>query len=475
MGAKARMLRKLINHLLTGKENFMKPAQIRIVLSIALLMIFCSCVKDTKAQEPADEQQILVNPDFSLPLVDGNPPGWFKAMMPDLTQGLDAGVARDEKGPYVYLSQKGVQGQLFNNWAQRIENPPAGEKMRLEAEVSTQGAASKGGIILLMFFDKEGRTLAAASSENAYNLSGSKPWSKITMTALVPRNCDLAIVRIGLNPGAGKIMARYAKLYLSGQPRTKNAEAVRDSNTQQTQAGIELLINGDFESDLVLGDPPGWFRAMIPAKTVNLKAGIEKIEGHGNTAFIEQDGVKVNLVNNWAQRLETIPVGATLRLTADVKTKDLPENTGFVMIQCWGKDEKLLAAATTQSSQPIGGTEDWKKVSIEVTVPQETTIIIVRCGLSQSGKIWFDNVSLKIISPGKSAQAGNTNAFAEGFKVTEESMTQLNKITSLSDKLIDYASEQLGDAVEIRKEVFAHGEGKYEVVLYFSFTEGGKS
>ena len=280
----------------------MKPAQIKTVLSLVLMTIFCLAVNGVEAQrESANEQQILVNPDFSLPLMDGNPPGWFKAMMPNLTQGLEAGVDKDEKGPYLYLSQNGVQGQLFNNWAQRIENPPAGQKVRLETEVSTQGATGKGGVILLMFFDKEGRTLSAASSENMYNLSGDKPWTKITLTALIPRNCEVAIVRIGLNPVAGKIMARYAKLYLSAQSQTKNAGEVHDSNAQQAQAGIELLINGDFESDLVLGDPPGWFRAMIADQTINLKANVEKMEGHGNAAFIQQEGVKINLVNNWAQ------------------------------------------------------------------------------------------------------------------------------------------------------------------------------
>jgi len=77
--------------------------------------------------------------------------------------------------------------------------------------------------------------------------------------------------------------------------------------------------------------------------------------------FIKQDGVKASLVNNWAQRLELIHIGARLRLTADIKTENVPENTGFVMIQCWdmrGAEEgKLLTAATTQGDQPIGGTE----------------------------------------------------------------------------------------------------------------------
>jgi hypothetical protein len=450
--------------------------RIASALCVVALITMCTSMQlaaATTGTVVQGRRQILVNPDFSLPPVGDNPPGWFRAMMPDLTQGLNAGVSKDKVGSYVYLEQKGVTGMLFNNWAQRIENPPIGATMQLETEVSTENAADKGAIVLIMFFDEGGSIVGGDSSEGKVDLSGTKPWTKIDLEATVPPKSSLCIVRLGLSPGAGKLMARYARLYLSGgAPGSSPTELLRRVSQDWT-AGSELLTNGDFEGPIILDSPVGWFRAMLPNLAIDHKAGGETLPGHGNVVFIEQKGVRASVVNNWAQRLEVIPVGARLYLQADVKTQNLPENTGFVMIQCWdtreGEEGKLLAAATSQSSQPIGDTEDWKTVSMEITVPEKTDAIIVRCGLSQSGKIWFDNVSLKIISPPPSERIAPSEPSQMGFQVTDEGMRHLERVRTLSEKLAGRAAEELGQNVAIRKEVFAQGEGKFQISLHFDF------
>ncbi len=445
-----------------------KIVLICIVSSVLPAMVVWSAEKENAADEV--HRQILVNPDFSLPLVGDNPPGWFRAMIPEKTDDLKADLVKDNKGPYIYMQQKGVKEWLFNNWAQRIEKPPIGQRMRLETEVATENATDKGAVVLIMFFDKDGNVIGGTSSEQSYDLTGTKKWTKISLEATVPNRSDLAIVRLGLSPAAGKIMVRYARLYLFDKKQALPSKVVSTSESQRWQAGSEMLVNGDFEGSVILDTPAGWFRAMIPDETINHKAGVEDIPSHGKVVFIEQDGVKIRLVNNWAQRLDIVPIGAHLRLTVEVKTEKLPENTGFVMIQCWNKEDKLVAAATSQSSQPIGGTEDWKTVSMEIKVPEDTVTIIVRCGLAQSGKIWFDNVSLKIISPGKSRLTEGRGSPFQGFEVTDESLSQLEKIRVLSEKLMDYSREQLGEMVKIRKEIFAQGDGKFQIVLLFDLS-----
>ena len=445
-------------------------SKLRAIFLVTLIGLSFSspiCAAQSFAEAP---RQILVNPDFSLPLVMDNPPGWFRAMMPRITDDLKAGVGKDEKGPYLYLEQKRVKGQLFNNWAQRVEKPQIGQTMQLETEVATENVEGKGAAILIMFFDAEGKIVGGASSEENYDLTGTKSWTKINLKATVPPECDLAIIRLGLRAGAGRIMVRYARLYLLNNDQVLSSPAVSKSDSQEWTAGLELLANGDFENTVILGSPVGWFRAMMPDKAVNHKAGVEKILGRGKAVFIEQDGVKMSLVNNWAQRLDIIPIGARLQLTAEVKTEKLPENTGFVMIQCWGTKDRLLAAANSQSSEPIGGTEDWKSVSIEVMVPEQTNTIIVRCGLAQSGKIWFDNVSLKIISPGISQQANPSASRREGFQVTDESVKQLQKLTALSEELMEISRQKLGENVKLRKEIFAQGNGKFQIVLLLNLS-----
>ena len=424
-------------------------------------LVFLLAVTGWTRTPQSEAQQLLINSDFTLPLINDIPPGWFKASMDPNTAGLDMGLEHDEKGPYLYLRQQTIQKNILNNWAQRIESPPLGRKLRLDTEVATDNIEGQGGIVLLMFFDKSGRIVGGASSEDTIDLTGTREWTQVTMEADVPENADVGMVRIGLNNSAGLIKARYARLYL-----LEDQKALPTIETTPSQAGLELLHNGSFDEGMMLGMPVGWFKAMIPDKAINLQAGLETMAGRGQVAFIQQEGVKAPLINNWAQRLDTVPLGARLKLTAEVKTRDLPENTGFVMLQCWNRDDRLVGGATTQGNQPIGGTEDWKTVSLEIDVPVETESIIVRCGLAQSGRIWFDHVSLKVISAPASQPPGDPRSTHRGFQVTEASLAQIKRVQALADELARVSSERLGSESKVRREVYAQSDGTYEVVIY---------
>jgi len=230
-------------------------------------------------------------------------------------------------------------------------------------------------------------------------------------------------------------------------------------------AGLELLMNGNFDGALSERGPAGWFKAVSSAQTENLRAGIEEFPQRGNAAFIEQTGVKIRLANNWAQRVTTIPVGATVRVTADVKTQNVPANTGFVMVQCWNTAQRLIGGASSQSVEPIGETEDWRQVSFEFAVPAGTDTMILRCGLAESGKIWFDNVSMRTVSSAVVAADGEGDFRGRGFEVTEGSLSQLARVAALSDSLVAHTQRELGTGVGVRREVFARGAGQFQVVL----------
>jgi hypothetical protein len=247
--------------------------------------------------------------------------------------------------------------------------------------------------------------------------------------------------------------------------------AQQPQDAQSSAAGFELVVNGDFEGSANGEVPGGWFKAMSPAQTMDLHAGLEKAPGRGNVASIEQAGVKAPLCNNWAQRLHTIPIGATVRVTAEVKTENVPANTGFIMVQCWDSARHLIIGASSLSVQPIGGTEDWKPVSFEFAVPQATRTIILRCGLTESGKISFDNVSLQVVTPAAQTLTTPDGFSAEGFEVTEQSLERLERVSALSDELVRYARQQLGADIGIRTEVFAQGGGRFQVVLLLDWSK----
>lgn len=227
-------------------------------------------------------------------------------------------------------------------------------------------------------------------------------------------------------------------------------------------AGLELLVNGDFEGPLTERGPSGWFKAVSSEGVETMTVEVRQAPERGNVAFMELRGLKIHAANNWAQRVPTVPVGATVRVTADVKTEDVPANTGFVMVQCWDGAKQLIGAGSSRSFGPIGGTEDWRRISFEFVVPQGTEAMILRCGLGQSGRIWFDNLSMKAIS---SAAGGDGLFKGRGFEVTERSLDQLKRVSVFSDGLTAYAQRELGTGVGVRREVFAQGDGQFQVVL----------
>lgn len=423
--------------------------------------------------------QALINPDFSQPLIGEDPPGWFRAMIPGMTESLEAGRGEEGGEYYLYMTQKGSQPNLFNNWAQRLDNPPIGATLTLSAELATSGVTGPGAAALVMLFDANGNDCGSVSSEGQVIITGDVPFTPITLQSAVPPAAQTAIVRFGLLPGSeGTLKVRRTSLMV------KNGASVVDSvsspRAASWEAGLELLINGDFEAPVVVGHPPGWFRAMIPNQTDGLSAGVSAAGDRGQVAYIYQNGLKARVINNWAQRLDIVPIGATLRLQADVKTHDLPENTGFIMVQCWGDGERLLAAATTQTSQPLGGSADWKTVGCEVTVPVGTQTIIVRCGLSNAGNIWFDNVSLTIVkapvqdavaATGVAAPLGATDA-VRGVRVDEAYLKQLEQVNGISRQVEAAVREAMPQGGDQRTEIFALGGGKFDIVVHLDLTAG---
>ncbi|MBP7053905.1 MAG: hypothetical protein KBE65_23070 [Phycisphaerae bacterium] len=227
-------------------------------------------------------------------------------------------------------------------------------------------------------------------------------------------------------------------------------------------AGLELLVNGDFEGPLTERGPSGWFKAVSSEGVETMIVEVRQAPQRGNVAFMELRGQKIHAANNWAQRVPTVPVGATVRVSADVKTENVPADTGFVMVQCWDGAKQLIGAGSSRSFGPIGGTEDWRRISFEFGVPPGTEAMILRCGLGRSGRIWFDNLSMKAIS----SASGSEGAFqGRGFRVTDTSLGQLKRVTVLGDDLAAYAQRQLGTEARVRREVFAQGDGQFQVVL----------
>ncbi len=155
---------------------------------------------------------------------------------------------------------------------------------------------------------------------------------------------------------------------------------------------INLLKNSGFEEGV--GDNPAyWYKAMVPAEGLNMSWVSDiKHSGSKSVCIFNTHVYNVTVSNNWAQNVYDVPIGKEIELVGWVKMENA-ENVAIV-IQCWGKNNELLAFGTTQTTQPLSGTCNWTKCIATVTVPEGTERITVRAALTGTGKVWFDDIKL---------------------------------------------------------------------------------
>jgi hypothetical protein len=160
-------------------------------------------------------------------------------------------------------------------------------------------------------------------------------------------------------------------------------------------ASDNLLLNGSAEQGKTGDLPAVWFAARVPAEGLTMeRTGGTRRSGKYSLAIANEHEYKQKVSNNWAQNLDSVPTGKTIRLEAWLRTEDA--EAANVCVQCWSDEpEKMLAFASTPV---VRGTQDWTSVrSREIIVPEETKRIAVRAALTGQGKAWFDDLSLKIV------------------------------------------------------------------------------
>ena len=101
---------------------------------------------------------------------------------------------------------------------------------------------------------------------------------------------------------------------------------------------------------------------------------------------------------NWMTESKGWQSGETYELLGWIKAENV-NRPAFIMAQCWSADGKrILGGASTQTTFPVTGTTDWTRVSTRLTVPEGTSVVRIRAGLSSrdnlGAKAWFDDISL---------------------------------------------------------------------------------
>jgi hypothetical protein len=171
--------------------------------------------------------------------------------------------------------------------------------------------------------------------------------------------------------------------------------------------GSNLVLNGGAE-EAQNGEPAGWDKAWIPAPGLTLARDTRQAKS-GKASFLVQNSHDFTepVANNWRQDLKRVPDdGAHLQITAFMKTS-LVEDAANICLQCWDEGSRnMLGFASTNV---LKGDNDWTEVrSDRVRVPRGTKVITVRAALRGKGKVWFDDIAVKLVA-GENASSEPTS------------------------------------------------------------------
>jgi hypothetical protein len=101
--------------------------------------------------------------------------------------------------------------------------------------------------------------------------------------------------------------------------------------------------------------------------------------------------------------------GERVKMTGYIKSDGLTDKA-LMWIRVIDIDKKISTDFDNMSERPVAGIKDWLKCEIIFDVPASKCGIYYGILLKGAGKIWFDNISFKIVDRSISKTAINLNA-----------------------------------------------------------------
>ena len=164
-----------------------------------------------------------------------------------------------------------------------------------------------------------------------------------------------------------------------------------------------LVLNGGAEQGK--NDQPSiWGAASVPAAELKMTRDLETFHAGKASLFISNaHQYDRPTANNWAQSLQSMPVGKTVVLSGWVKSLDA--DAANICLQCWdATGDTMLGFASTPV---VRGDQDWTELKSDpLVVPAATKSMMVRAALSGLGKAWFDDVAVTQIEGAAEADTG---------------------------------------------------------------------
>ena len=144
--------------------------------------------------------------------------------------------------------------------------------------------------------------------------------------------------------------------------------------------------------------PSGWLKAGDHPEQYDM--GIEpgmRHEGHA-VAFIKGTAERFDGFGTFMQMASASEyLGKRIRLSADVKA-DIDTGWAGLWLRLDGTDPRRPLGFDNMQSRPITGTTGWKRVTVVLDVPQDTTAMGFGLLLSGGGEVRMSDLKLEIVS-----------------------------------------------------------------------------
>ncbi len=327
------------------------------------------------------------------------PSFWFRASVP--VEGLRLWRALDQahsgKACLAIANTHQYEHTVCNNWAQELQEVPVGRTIRLSAYVKT-AAVDNVNLCIQCWDGTKKEMLAFASTPT---LVGDGDWKSIATTPVVVPPQTAAIVVRAVLTGKGRVWFDDLNLAVVEQGESGAVEAsphvaptCPPPGRGQAGESPSLLRNPGVEQGKE-AEPSDWFRVWVPAEGLRMWRAVGQAHsGEACLAIANTHQYDQRVWNNWAQELQEVPVGRSIRLSAYVKT--VGADNVSLCIQCWDDTKTKLLGIVNSST--LRGDQPWTVVTTPpLLVPPKTAAVMVRAVLEGNGQVWFDDLDLAVV------------------------------------------------------------------------------
>jgi hypothetical protein len=134
--------------------------------------------------------------------------------------------------------------------------------------------------------------------------------------------------------------------------------------------------------------PEGWHCSSLPSEAHLVRYETKAGEGPESRALlitVASDHPDKQIYYNVTQDVPGIIAGKSYRLSAKVRTRGL-RTAPFVCAQCLDSSKsKFVAIVTSPPRELTADIEQWERVETKITVPEGTTALRLRIGVTDDG------------------------------------------------------------------------------------------